>query len=67
MNRQYTYKFRMYPTKEQEILLSKHFGTIRYIYNFFLNRRTKFYLNAKENHIQKLHLNQIIKDLVLKD
>ena len=47
----------MYPTKEQEILLSKHFGSIRYIYNFFLNRRTKFYLNAKEKQLAKKSLN----------
>lgn len=47
----------MYPTKEQEILLSKHFGSIRYIYNFFLNRRTKFYLNSKEKQLAKKSLN----------
>ena len=57
MNRQYTYKFRIYPTKEQEILLSKHFGSIRYVYNLFLDKRTKFYLNAKEKQLAKKSLN----------
>lgn len=32
-----TYKFRLYPTKEQEVLLAKHFGTVRFVYNWALN------------------------------
>lgn len=31
-----TYKFRLYPTKEQEVLLTKHFGSVRFIYNWAL-------------------------------
>ena len=31
-----TYKFRLYPTKEQEVLLAKHFGSVRFIYNWAL-------------------------------
>jgi len=34
-----TYKFRIYPNKQQEILLSKHFGCSRFVYNYFLNQR----------------------------
>ena len=44
----YTYKTRLYPTKKQEILFSKHFGSIRYVYNLFLDKRIQFYLNAKK-------------------
>ena len=40
-----TYKFRLYPDKEQKILLSKHFGCCRFVYNHFLNRRKESYLN----------------------
>ncbi len=37
------YKFRIYPNKEQEILLSKHFGCSRFVYNYFLNERKEQY------------------------
>lgn len=44
----YTYKFRLYPTKTQEVLLSKHFGCVRFIYNHFLGQRVDAYLNEKK-------------------
>jgi len=44
----YTYKFRLYPNKEQEVLLSKHFGCCRFIYNYFLDQRVNAYLNDKK-------------------
>lgn len=43
-----TYKFRIYPTEVQEILLSKHFGAVRFIYNHYLNKQKQHYLNNKE-------------------
>ena len=43
----YTYKFRIEPTKEQSILLAKHFGSVRWTYNYFLNQRKEEYLNNK--------------------
>lgn len=42
-----SYKFRIYPTKEQESLLSKHFGHCRFVFNMFLNERKEKYLNEK--------------------
>lgn len=42
-----SYKFRIYPTKEQESLLSKHFGACRFVFNKFLNERKEKYLNEK--------------------
>ena len=30
------YKYRITPNKEQEVLLSKHFGHCRFVYNHFL-------------------------------
>ena len=38
-----TYKFRLYPNKEQNELLSKHFGCSRFVYNYFLNQRKEQY------------------------
>lgn len=55
--RQYTYKFRLYPDSNQQILLSKHFGCIRWIYNHFLDHRTKHYLDSKEKKLKKKSLN----------
>lgn len=41
------YVFRMYPTKQQQILIEKSFGTSRYIYNYFLDKHQgKKYINA---------------------
>jgi putative transposase len=59
MEIEYTYKMRLNPTKEQEILLSKHFGCIRFVYNLFLDRRTKFYLDAKEKQLAKKTLTYV--------
>ena len=42
------YKYRIYPTKEQEVLLSKHFGHCRFIYNHFLAVKIKHYKETKK-------------------
>ena len=44
-----TYRFRLFPTAEQEILLAKHFGCTRYIYNHFLNERKEQYQADKKS------------------
>ncbi len=43
------YKYRMYPTKEQEVLLAKHFGCSRWIYNYALDKKVKTYQTTKES------------------
>ena len=45
----YTYKFRLEPTDEQKTLLNKHFGSVRWSYNYFLNQRKEEYLNNKKS------------------
>ena len=37
------YNFRLYPNKENQVLLSKHFGSVRFIYNTMLKFRKFFY------------------------
>lgn len=37
------YKLRIYPTKEQRRLMEKHFGCVRFVYNYFLNERKTQY------------------------
>jgi len=43
-----TYKFRLYPTPEQEALMSKHFGCVRFIYNWALDFKAKYYKEHKK-------------------
>lgn len=43
------YKFRLYPTKEQEILINKHFGCSRFIWNWALDKKMKAYQSNKTN------------------
>jgi putative transposase len=42
------YKYRLYPTKEQEVLLAKHFGCSRWVYNYGLDKKIKAYQISKE-------------------
>ena len=40
---EYSYKFRLYPTPEQECQIQRAFGCCRYIYNYFLAQRMTEY------------------------
>ena len=44
-----TYKFRMYPNTEQQELLGKYFGCVRFVYNHFLNERKEQYQKDKKS------------------
>lgn len=44
-----SFKFRIYPNKDQEILLSKHFGACRFVFNHYLNKRKETYLEDKKS------------------
>ena len=37
------YEYRIYPNKKQEVLLNKIFGCVRYIYNWGLSKKIKYY------------------------
>ena len=61
----YTYKFRLKPTNDQKILLNKHFGSVRWTYNYFLNQRKEEYLNNKKSityNKQSEYLTQLKKN-----
>ena len=53
------YKFRIYPNKTQESLLQKTFGCVRFIYNYFLDRRIKAY----EQNKKTISYNECSKEL----
>jgi len=42
-----SYKYKLNPNKEQIVLLNKHFGSIRFVYNHFLNERKLEYETNK--------------------
>lgn len=42
------YKFRIYPNRTQEILIQKTFGCVRFVYNYFLDKRIKAYEDSKK-------------------
>ena len=44
-----SFKIRIYPNKEQKILINKTFGCTRFIYNFMLNLKQKLYKNFNIN------------------
>ena len=44
-----SFKFRIYPNKEQEILFAKHFGACRFVFNHYLNKRKESYLEDKKS------------------
>ena len=43
------YKFRAYPNKEQQLLFTKTFGCVRFVYNYYLNKKIELYKCSKEN------------------
>ena len=43
-----SFKFRIYPNEEQEILMDKHFGSVRFVFNHYLNKRKETYLEDKK-------------------
>lgn len=43
------YKFRLYPTQEQEQLLTKTFGCVRFVYNKMLAERMETYEPFKDD------------------
>lgn len=44
-----TYKYELFPTIEQKVLLEKHFGCVRFIYNWGLEQRIKAYKSGEKS------------------
>lgn len=53
-----SFKVRIYPTEEQRVLLEKTFGASRFVYNYFLNLKSKLYefykINLSYNNSSKV-------------
>lgn len=55
MERLRAYKFRIYPTEEQEIFFAKSFGCVRKVYNLMLDDRMKAYEETKNDSSKKMN------------
>ena len=55
-----SFKYRIYPNEEQKILLEKHFGCTRFVYNYFLDYKQTQYKTTGTSGT----CNQIAKELV---
>lgn len=44
-----SFKYRLYPNKQQQILINKTLGCTRFIYNYYLDKKIKIYKSEKKN------------------
>lgn len=44
-----SYKFRIYPNAEQQELIVKTFGCVRFVYNYYLDKKIKLYKDSKQS------------------
>ena len=56
------YKYRIYPTKEQEEMFSQHFGSCRFVYNWALEHKIKSY-QLEGRSISRFTLNSMMPEL----
>lgn len=58
------YKYRIYPNKEQKVLINKTFGCCRLVYNTYLAKRINLYKENKESYtyVQSANDMKILKD-----
>ena len=56
------YKIRLYPNQEQEELINKTFGCVRFIYNYFLDYRIRLYQEEGKT-ISKFVLMNLLKPM----
>lgn len=43
------FQYRLYPTSEQQVLLNKHFGCVRFVYNWALETKNKAYVGERKS------------------
>lgn len=56
------YKYRIYPTKEQEESFFQHFGACRFVYNWALENKIKSY-EQNDKSVSRFTLNKMITEL----
>ncbi len=61
-----TTKIKLYPNADQKILLEKHFGSCRFVYNHFLKERDEYYVthrDAKKSSLSYIDTAKILTKL----
>lgn len=53
------YKYRIYPNNEQKVLIAKHFGSCRWLWNYTLNKKIEAYTKDKK-HLSRFDLQREI-------
>ena len=59
-------KVKLYPNEMQKVLLEKHFGSNRFVYNYFLNKRDEYYIahrDVKKSSLNYLDTNNMLTKL----
>ena len=56
-----TLKVRLYPNNQQKVLLEKHFGSCRFVYNHFLDVRNRYYVEHKNDRKKGLNAFEMMK------
>ena len=46
-----SFKFKIYPNKKQDFLLTRHFGANRFVFNYYLNSRKESYLGEDKKSL----------------
>ena len=59
------FKVRLYPNEEQIILLEKHFGSCRFVWNHFLEVRNKYYAEHRDDKKKGLTVFDTMKMLTV--
>ena len=57
------YKYRIYPTEEQKVLLAKTFGCCRFVYNWALNLKIEAYRQEKKSIAYKEVQDRMVNEL----
>jgi putative transposase len=60
------FKYRIYPTADQAVLINKHIGCSRFIYNWALEQRAKAW-NSEKKTLNRFKINNLITSLKKND
>jgi len=58
---QKSYRYRIFPNKEQQELLEEHFGSVRFVYNWGLEKKIKAYQKSKKRISCFDLINELVK------
>lgn len=60
------FKYRIYPNKVQEVIIAKHIGCVRWVYNYGLERKIQAWTTDKKN-MSKFDISNELPDLKVKE